>query len=265
MSIICAVGVGTVARPLRHYWSECVGAGRANEGLRAAWQDQLRLAVKECRFRYIRFHGLFHDDMFVLRVRDGKETYNWQYIDELFDFLLETGIRPFVELGFCPHDIATAHRTCFWWGGNGSPPNDYGQWARLVENFARHCAGRYGIEEVKRWYFEVWNEPNLGGFFKGTRQQYYELYRASAQALKKVHPDLRVGGPATSNFIADTRFDGDTEDGGGVLRFDDPESIALDTLEWKAPWVEDFLAFCSREKLPVDFISTQPYPTDFAH
>ncbi len=90
---------------LRHFWSTCVGAGRANEGLRAGWLEQLRVVKDACGFRYVRFHGLFHDDMFVYREQDGRPVYNFQYIDDLFDRLLAIGVRPFVELGFCPADL----------------------------------------------------------------------------------------------------------------------------------------------------------------
>jgi xylan 1,4-beta-xylosidase len=87
--------------PLVHFWSKVVGAGRANEGLRATWQEEMATAGKYDGFQYIRFHGIFHDDMWVYREdNSGKPIYNFQYIDDLYDRMLEKGIRPFVELGF---------------------------------------------------------------------------------------------------------------------------------------------------------------------
>lgn len=247
--------------PLSHMWSVCVGAGRANEGLRANWLEHLRLVARNCGFRYVRFHGLFHDDMFVYRVREGAVVYNWQYVDELFDRLLDLGVRPFVELGFCPGDLATVRNTCFWWNGHGSPPKDYDQWAQLVAAFVQHCVKRYGLEEVRRWYFEVWNEPNLSFFFAGTKSQYFELYAVTAQAVKHVDPALRVGGPATSNFVPDVRFDGETEDKAAQVT---GKSDNLASLSWKGVWIRQFLDFCHERQLPLDFLSTHPYPTDFA-
>jgi len=141
--------------PLKHFWSNTVGAGRANEGLRASWLEQLKVAADEAGFRYVRFHGLFHDDMFVYREIDGKPVYNFQYIDDLFDRMLALNVRPFVELSFSPSDMATTKDTAFWWHANGSPPKDYGKWAELVSRFAQHCIDRYGIGEVRSWYFEV--------------------------------------------------------------------------------------------------------------
>jgi len=249
-------------KPLRHVWSACVGAGRANEGLRAAWQQQLRRAVGECGFGYLRFHGLFHDDMFVYREdKAGNPVYNWQYLDALFDTMLEIGIRPFLELGFSPRAMASKLETAFWWKSHGSPPKDAAKWGAFVSAFASHCLSRYGRDEIRRWYFEVWNEPNLGPFFSGTKTQYFELYRTTAQAIKAADPALRVGGPATSNFVPDSRFDGETEDfaiGTATLQ-KDPDSIA-----WRPVWVEQFLRWCAQRQVPVDFVSTHPYPTDFA-
>lgn len=92
---------------LHHFWAQVVGAGRANEGLRANWQAHLRRSVRDCGFKYVRFHGLYHDDMQVYREVDGKVSYNFQYIDELVDALLESGVRPFVEFGFCPSSLAS--------------------------------------------------------------------------------------------------------------------------------------------------------------
>jgi xylan 1,4-beta-xylosidase len=247
-------------KPLVHFWSHTVGAGRANEGLRAGWQQQLRLAASLDGFRYVRFHGLFHDDMFVYQELDGKPIYNFQYIDDVFDRMLDAGVRPFVELSFSPAYLASTTTTTMWWKAHGSPPKDLDKWAGLVTAFARHCIDRYGAAEVRQWYFEVWNEPNLKPFFDGTRTQYFELYKVTALALKYVDPQLRVGGPATSNFVPDAEFDGGSEDPKRELLFTD--NLDLDSLPWHPVWVEDFLKFCHRNNLPVDFVSTHPYPTN---
>jgi xylan 1,4-beta-xylosidase len=263
MPIELAADLTNTGKPLAHFWNFCVGAGRANEGLRADWQRQLRKAVAECGFRFIRFHGLFHDDMFVYREeKDGRAVFNFQYVDELFDMLLEIGIKPFVEFGFCPKDIATETGTVFWWKGNGAPPKDVEKWGELIRRTVTHWIARYGINEVRSWYFEVWNEPNLRPFFRGTKSQYFEMYKVSAQVLKEIDPGLRVGGPATSNFVPDARFDGETEDPSQHAVV--VKSTDLDTLDWQPVWVRQFIEFCVREKLPVDFISCHPYPTDWA-
>ncbi|HTM93060.1 MAG TPA: hypothetical protein VL095_11610, partial [Flavisolibacter sp.] len=95
------------AGPLNTFFKECVGAGRANEGLRADWQQQLAFVKKECGFKYIRMHGLLTDDMAVYKEDDkGNPVYNYMYVDVLFDFLQSIGMKPFVELGFMPNALA---------------------------------------------------------------------------------------------------------------------------------------------------------------
>ncbi|MER5201426.1 GH39 family glycosyl hydrolase [Streptomyces sp. NPDC002755] len=253
---------GTSGSPLVHFWNLCVGAGRANEGLRAGWLEQLDAAVRSCGFRYVRFHGLLHDDMFVYREVDGSPVYNFQYVDELFDRLLDLGVRPFVELGFSPGDLAAERDTVFWWKANGSPPKDLAKWGALISALVRHWVDRYGIGEVRQWYFEVWNEPNLRPFFQGTRSEYFALYSATAAAVKSVDPSLRVGGPATSNFVPDARFAGETEDfGSHASTVTAPD---LDALDWQPVWLAAFLEYCRSTGAPVDFVSAHPYPTDWA-
>lgn len=250
-----------------HYWSVGVGAGRANEGLRAGWLEHLQLAKEQCGFQYVRMHGLFHDDMFVyFQKSNGKVVYNWQYVDELYDRMLDMGVKPFVELAFFPKDVALKDsKTQFWWKANVSVDrNNFGKWHDLVKAFTQHVVDRYGLEEVKTWYFEVWNEPNLtgnGAFFHGTRSDYFRLYKEAALAVKSVNEQLRIGGPATSNFVADKRHDGEVMDH-SLSRFYSQDKI--NKQQWKGVWIEDFLRYCEKEGLPVDFVSTHPYPTDYA-
>ncbi len=258
---------------LHHVWNECVGAGRANEGLRADWQAQLKEAVDRLGFRYLRFHGLFHDDMFVYRASYGggfgpdqpldEPVHTFSYVDKVFDFLIDLGVKPFVELGFMPSALATQQRTVFWWGAHCSPPNDMERWVELVDATIRHWVERYGIDEVRTWRFEVWNEPNLvPHFWTGTRSEYFELYERTARAIKAIDEGLLVGGPSTSVFVPDARYEGEMED-----RSVQAESAAApdpDALDWRPVWIQELLEFCAERDLPVDFVSTHLYPTDFA-
>jgi xylan 1,4-beta-xylosidase len=253
------------SRALAPYWSFCSAAGRANEGLRAGWREHLQLVSQSCGFRYLRFHGLLHDDMFVCRKQNGSLVFNWQYIDDLIDALLSNGVRPFVEFGFFPKDLAgESDIRCFWWQAHVTPPEHYNDWCILVDSLVRHFIGRYGATEVRQWYFEVWNEPNLRFFFNSTRSKYFELYRATVRTVKAVDPDLRVGGPATSNFVPDSRFEGEEQAGEKSLT---AQLKHLGEVEWQGVWIKEFLEFCERENLPVDFVSAHPYPTDipFGH
>jgi xylan 1,4-beta-xylosidase len=213
--------------PLNTSFKACVGAGRANEGLRADWQRQLRIVKNECGFDYIRFHGLLTDDMGVYKEdKAGNPIYNWQYLDELYDFLLSINVKPFVELGFMPNALASGNKTVFWWKGNITQPKDTTKWKNLIMALVKHWTERYGAAEVRTWYFEVWNEPNLaGGFFAGTQADYFNLYHETVAAIKSVDNRYRVGGPATAGHA----------------------------------WIPEFINYCHTNNIPIDFISTHDY------
>lgn len=191
-------------QPYAPFWKKLVSAGRAAEGLREDWRDQLREVQREIGFEYIRFHRVLHDDMMIYHENaEGKPYYNWQYFDSLLDFLQEVGLRPILELSFMPSALKTGEATVFWWKGNITPPKDYAKWAGMVSALVSHCIDRYGLEEVLRWYFEVWNEPNLyQGFWGADQVEYFKLYETTARAIKAVHPGLRVGGPASTDASA---------------------------------------------------------------
>ncbi len=220
------VNINEVQGKLNQTFKFSVGAGRANEGLRADWQQQLAQIKKDADFKYIRMHGLLSDDMGVYRVdAQGKEQYNFQYIDALYDYLLSINVKPFVELGFMPAAMASGNKTIFWWKGNVTPPASYEKWGRLVTALTRHWTERYGAAEVATWYFEVWNEPNLADFFSGSQADYFKLYDHAARAIKAVDPRYKVGGPATAG----------------------------------AAWIPEMIAYCVANKVPLDFVSTHTY------
>ena len=256
---------GAPAQPLPHTWSVGTCAGRANEGLRASWAEQLRTVKEHCGFEYLRMHGLFDDDMCIYFERkDGSAVYNWQYVDDVYDRMLEIGVRPFVELSFFPKGIdRDGGKEQMWYRNRVSfDAAKMPKWGALVKAFAEHCIERYGIDEVRRWYFEVWNEPNLDfGFFDGTKSDYFLLYEVTAKALKSIDPQLRVGGPATSNFIADRRHEGERTDNSKSVFYPQEE---VNKQQWKGIWIEEFIDYCHRRQLPIDFISCHAYPTDYA-
>ncbi len=216
------------AAPLPHVWEHTVGSCHAPLALRADWQDQLRRCRQELGFQHVRFHGLLSDDVGTLVRHGGRLIYSFFNADRITDFLLSIGMRPFVELSFMPTALASGDATIFSYRGNVTPPADYRAWAELVRRLVAHWVGRYGLDELRRWYFEVWNEPNLRSFWAGTRQEYFELYRHTAEAIKGVDAGLRVGGPATAANA----------------------------------WLPEFLDFCEQHGLPADFVSTHHYPND---
>lgn len=186
-----------------------VGAGRTAEGLRADWQEQLAILQSEVGFRYLRMHGLLCDEMGVYNEdKQGNPQFNFQYIDTLYDALLRMHIRPFVELGFMPTKLASGTSTVFWWKGNTSLPKDPAKWAALMKALIAHWKERYGEDEVHQWYFEVWNEPDIRGFWPHTLEEYFRLYKTTSEAIRAECAKCRIGGPATAvPYAAEEAFE----------------------------------------------------------
>ena len=213
---------------LDRFFAKCIGAGRAGEVMRYVPMEQLKKIQRECPFEYIRFHGIFHEEMnIVRRDADGKLSFCFQYVDMLFDSLLGIGIRPVCELGLMPFILASGEKSVFWWKMNICMPKDIGEWEALIEAFVRHVTDRYGEDEIKKWYFEIWNEPNHKNFFAEYQNinAYFELYDSASRAVKRVCADYRVGGPATAGMV----------------------------------WIKEFIEHCREKAVPLDFITSHSY------
>lgn len=224
------VDLKRVVGPLQHIW-ENAGSDRAGITLREDWRKDARRAHDELGVKRVRFHGIFGDDLGVApKAALGRTTpgYNFQKVDTVYDGLLEAGLQPYVELSFMPGKLASGTRTFGAYGANVTPPASLADWGGFIAEFVRHLLVRYGPTEVRQWFFEVWNEPNLPFFWSGTQADYFELYRTTVTAVKSVDPALKVGGPSTS----------------------------------AVQWIPEFLAYCAEHKLPVDFVSTHVYAGD---
>jgi xylan 1,4-beta-xylosidase len=227
------INASAPAHSLPHFWERMFGSGRAVLSLRDSYRQDLRAVKSVTAFSYVRFHGILMDEIGIYdEDLSGQPVYNFSYIDQIYDGLLASGVRPFVELSFMPKKLAAREMLhAFWYKQNISPPKDYGRWDGLISALANHLVERYGIAEVSRWYFEVWNEPNLD-FWGGLPRQssYWELYDHTARALKSVDSRLRVGGPATA----------------------------------QAAWVPEFIQHGTDVNVPIDFVSTHVYGDDTA-
>lgn len=228
---VITVDASAPAHPFPHFWEEMFGSGRAVLTLRDSYRRDMRDVKKITDFKYVRFHAIFHDEVGIYDEDDqGQPVYTFSYLDQSYDGLLANGVRPFVELSFMPKKLASKDMPhAFWYKPNVAPPKDYAKWDDLIAQFAKHLIERYGIDEVRQWYFEVWNEPNLD-FWGGDPKQatYWELYDHTARALKAVNERIRVGGPSTA----------------------------------QAAWADAFIQHCSENHVPVDFISSHVYGND---
>jgi xylan 1,4-beta-xylosidase len=224
-SAAITVDITRTAGPLPHFWEKAAGSDRTVVGLREQWRQDLIRVQKDTGMQSVRCHGLFNDEMGVAQA--GPGNFNFLYVDQIYDFMLDHGVRPFVELSFMPEAFATTANRIFAYKGNVSPPSNWQNWGDMIGAFTDHCVKRYGLPEVRGWKFEVWNEPNIS-FWAGTQREYFELYRHSAEAIKKVDAQLQVGGPSTAQL----------------------------------GWIPDLIQYCSSNGVPLDFVSTHVYAND---
>jgi xylan 1,4-beta-xylosidase len=188
--------------------------------------EALRLARDELGAERVRAHAILHDELGTYREEDGRPVYDFSGIERVYDRLLETGLYPVVEVSFMPRDLATdPEATVFEYRGIISPPHDWERWGELCGRLAAHLVDRYGIDEVARWGFEIWNEANLEVFWSGTQDEYFRLYDVAARAIKDVDERLLVGGPSSA----------------------------------AAGWIVDFLDFVVDSGSPLDFVTTHTY------
>lgn len=139
---------------------------------------------------------------------NGNPIYDWTIVDKIFDMYIERGMKPFAQIGFMPKALSSKPEPYrhYWkpgaayediYTGWAYPPKDYKKWAELVYQWVKHSINRYGKEEVESWYWELWNEPNIG-YWQGTTEEYIKLYDYTADAVKRALPTAKMGGPETT-------------------------------------------------------------------
>lgn len=219
-----------------HFWEHGFGSCHAPVTLCEDWRNDLRTVKKIVDLQYVRFHGIFDRETGLYAGEDGngRLILNFTRVDLIYDGLIKNGVRPFIELSFMPaamaDDVAGSIHP-FAYHPNVAPPKNPSKWYQLVHRFTSHLVERYGIEEVSKWPFEVWNEPNID-FLAGEdwqkQERYFLMYDLAARAIKDVSSRIQVGGPATA----------------------------------QAAWISDFINHCVKGDVAVDFVSTHVYPND---
>ena len=223
------------AAVFQNHASFCIGTGRMALALHEEYARELSFVQEKMHFTHIRGHGLLSDDMAIYRpYTDEKgvvhEAYCFTYLDRVMDLYQRLGLRPFLEIGFMPQNLASGTQTIFYWKGNVTPPADDEKWIRLIRAVMTHLKERYGEEEVSLWPCEIWNEPNLPNFWENMdRDKYLHLYEITALAIREVLPGMQVGGPAVCGCN-----------------------------EWEK-WIEVFLTYCRDRHLPLDMVTRHIY------
>ncbi len=218
------INCDTIGEPFRKTWKKLMAFGRASECMREELRNQLRMLQKDITFEYVRFHGILSDEMMVYNEdTTGHAEYNFSYVDELIDFLLRNKLKPFIELGFMPEQLASEKIHLFHWKANISLPKSMEKWTALVNNFVIHLIERYGIQEVQTWYFEVWNHSLLFSQIDDC----FNFMKNTYDAVKGISKKLRIGA-----------------------------GVGLQALE-------DFILFIQSENIVFDFISLTAYLITF--
>lgn len=221
---------------INHNWKNLITIGKAKEGLIKDVQEHLKEIQCNIGFKYIRFHGIFDDEMMVYDEDINHDPiFNFAYVDKLFDFLLSIGLKPFVELGFMPSKLALSkEKVVFYTNSIISEPKDISLWNLLIENFIKHCINRYGINEVTTWYFEVWNEPDANKIFGFDKKDYYNMFfKETYKTIKSINNNLKVGGPSILSYT--------------IL---------------KTEWMNNYLNYCINNDCIPDFITFHSYPIE---
>ncbi|MCH3962453.1 MAG: glycosyl hydrolase [Solobacterium sp.] len=232
------IDVNAETIPTDFSWQFGLGADHASQFQRIDVIEQLKTVHEELGFEHIRFHGILDDDMYTyqnlkcfspipgnnIKVKE----INFRQVGNVYDNILSCGMEPFVEISFMPSLLASGKKTGLHYKNNTTLPYDYSVWEDYIEQFIKFLIQRYGQDRIEGWYFEIWNEPDLKGFFSGKQIEYFKLYQSTVRAIKRVDKKIRVGGPSTS----------------------------------ACKWVDEFMDFCKRTDTPFDFITTHHYPGD---
>lgn len=216
---------------LKHSFNKLITFGHASYGLRDDLRIQLRKIQEDIGFEYVRFHGIFSDEMLVYNeTSKGEVYYNFNHVDNLIDGLLEQGLKPFIELGFMPSELASTDNKIFFWQCYASAPNNMNKWIEMVDEFIRHSINRYGINSVREWYFEFWNEPNIEKvFWDGSREEFFNFFKLTYDCIKAIDKDIKIGG-----------F--------GIFKFGETNS-----------WINEFISYSEKHNCFLDFFTFHAY------
>ena len=194
-ALIDASSAGTV---LRHRWKDMIGVTRASAILTNDVQDLLRRVQKEIGYSYIKFNGIFSDDMRVYHTDgNGKPVFSFAYVDKVFDFLLSVHLRPMIQLGFMPEALSRQKKQIF--GYSVGEPASTEIWCAMTEALIRHLEKRYTAAEVRMWRFTLWHQPdtpeNMYGFSRV--ETFYRFWKATYASVKKCDPFISFLAPPT--------------------------------------------------------------------
>lgn len=226
------------SQPYDKHWSKIMAFERAYTLTKQDVQGQIRTIKAQMNFEYLKFCGIFNDEMMIYNEDDnGNVIYNWRYADAVFDFLKEIKIKPFINVGYMPEQLASKKQYIFFYRANVSYPKSIERWNEMVEAFVEHVIKRYGKSEVETWYFEVWNNPNIDNmyWYEGA-DKYFLFFKNTHDTIKKLSSKIRVGAPSII-INSDTQIENSINQ-----------------------WILKFLNYLTKNKVKLDFFTIHSYP-----
>lgn len=224
---------------LKHNYKTFISVGRAKELLYSDVRDMLKELQGKVGFKYIKFHGILSDDMFVYTEDEfGNPKYSFLYIDKIIDFLLSINLKPLIELSFMPKALAIEKdRTCYANPFIISLPKDINKWNRLITKLIEHLIERYTKQEVLSWLYTIWSEPDTGERLFGFKndEDFYRFYLETYKTIKRIDRKFQIGTPSL-----------------------------LVAYNINQQWARRFLSFCKISKCEPDWINIHYYENDFS-
>ncbi len=224
--------------PYKNSFMNIFSIERAYSLLRYDLQEQIENSYRELNFKYLKFAGIFNEEMMIYNEDEfGEVVYNWGYVDKIFDFLIKIGVKPFINIGYMPEQLASKKKYIFFYRANVSYPKSISRWNELLKHFVLHMIERYGKKEVETWYLEVWNNPNIEGMYWYENQNKYNiLFKETFLTIKKILPNMKIGGPSIAI------------------------NLATDQEETCKKWLINFLNYLNENEISIDFLSIHSYP-----
>ncbi|MFJ2739833.1 glycoside hydrolase [Streptomyces sp. NPDC087440] len=265
-----SVRADVTTRQLPRPWRHMIGSEHLSYSLSedttggrpvgAELTEALRVVHDEIGVETVRAHAILCDDLGVYREVDGEPVHDFTGVDAVYDSIRAIGLRPIVEIGYMPRDLASdPAKTVFGYQAIVSPPKSYERWGDLVAALTRHLVERYGLQEVRdHWAFEVWNEANLEVFWSGTPEEFFRLYDVTAAAVKSVDPGLRVGGPSSAANGWVRELLAHVRESGAALDFVTTHTYGNAPLDWR-PVLEQY----GKGDVPIWWTEWGPTPTHF--
>lgn len=191
-------------RVLKKNWNKVINMGTAMDLLQSNMQQHILFLKDELHFEYVRFWDLYDPDMYL----DIKsDSYNFDNLDRVLDFLLKNGLKPYIELRVKPKKILKNQRKVLIYKESHTHSEDLENTERFMRKLIIHLLNRYNTDQVETWFFELWikepeellTQPDLAEqYMTQGAKDYLKLFQVTARVLREFCPTICLGGSGFS-------------------------------------------------------------------